>query len=260
MVVDNASSDETVEIAESWNGEIRVVRLDENRGFGAANNVGVRAARHEAVALLNPDTELVDDSLLRLAALALRESALCGPELLRENMTRQPSASALPAGWEIGLSSVFPAALMPRPLRLHCEPWRAERVVEVGWLTGACVAAPRPVLLELGPFDESIHLYGEDMDLGLRARSAGIRSLYAPDVARVVHFGDRSAAKRFADAGLAMSFMMRRRVVRQRLGRARERYDSFAMLTFLATRYVAKELFGRDGGHERACLRAALQR
>jgi N-acetylglucosaminyl-diphospho-decaprenol L-rhamnosyltransferase len=232
------------------------VRLDDNCGFGAASNAGVAAASAAAVVLLNPDTDLVDGSLLDLAALAVRRRALCGPELLNDDLSRQPSASPMPGGWEVCVDSVLPAALMPRPLRERCEPWRASRCVEVGWLTGACVAAPRDILLELGPFDETIEMYAEDMDLGLRARQRGVPSLFAPDVARIIHLGERSTAVRFADHGLGQKIRNRRLVTRRRRGRRREYVDLVAQSAFHGTRYIGKRMLRRDAKREAAWLRS----
>jgi N-acetylglucosaminyl-diphospho-decaprenol L-rhamnosyltransferase len=259
IVVDNASDDRTVAVAESWSGPLSVVRLGENRGFGAGSNAGVAAANAASVVLLNPDTHLVDGSLLDLAALAVRRRALCGPELLNDDLSRQPSASPVPGGWEVCVDALFPAALMPRPLRELCEPWRARDCVEVGWLTGACIAAPRDLLLELGPFDESIEMYAEDLDLGLRARQRGVPSLFAPDVARVVHVGGRSAASRFPDAGLRLKVANRRIVTRRRLGRRREYADVAAQVAFHGSRWVAKRLLRRDVAREAAWLRTTFR-
>jgi N-acetylglucosaminyl-diphospho-decaprenol L-rhamnosyltransferase len=255
--VDNRSEDETVARAREWEGPIRVVSLEQNGGFGAAANLGVRDARHEAVVLLNPDTVLVDGSLRDLAGLAAERGALCGPELLNPDGSRQPSASARPGGWEVVVEALVPVALVPAPLRIRCEPWRALRTTEVGWLTGACIAAPRELLLRLGPFDERLDLYGEDLELGLRARDVGIPSLYAPDVARVVHLGERSTAPRFGDARAARKLQARRDVVRDRLGRGRERLDFAAQAVFHAGRFAAKRVLGRPAEREAAWLRAA---
>lgn len=257
VVVDNASADDSAAIVEAWDGERRLLRLDENAGFGAANNRGVSAARHDAVVLLNPDTYLVDGSLVDLAGLAVRTGALCGPELLNEDGTRQPSASPRAASWEVGLDALVPHALLPPALRFRTEPWRAPVTREVGWLTGACIAARRNVLLELGPFDETIHLYGEDLDLGLRAWKAGVPSLYAPDVARVVHLGGRSAEQRFDDRGLSVKIAGRRALVRRHAGPARERYDHAAQLVFHAGRLAAKTALRRPRAYERKWLSLA---
>jgi N-acetylglucosaminyl-diphospho-decaprenol L-rhamnosyltransferase len=258
VVVDNASSDETWRLLEAWTGPRSLTRLEQNLGFGGANNIGVRRAANEAVVLLNPDVRLIDASIRRLAALALANGSLYGPELLNDDGSRQPSASALPAGWEAAIAAVLPGRLMPEPVRERCEPWRASRSIEVGWLTGACVAARRSTLLRLGPFDERIGLYGEDLDLGLRAREAGITSVFAPDVARVVHLGGRATARRFADGGVTASYESRRRVVRLRLGVWRERYDHATQLAFHGTRFAAKSLLRRQPRPEGAWLRAAL--
>jgi N-acetylglucosaminyl-diphospho-decaprenol L-rhamnosyltransferase len=259
IVVDNASADDSVAVAKAWPDLVRTVSFPENRGFGAAANAGVREARHEAAILLNPDSRLVDSSLEALADLALELGALCGPELLEADGSRQPSASAPPGGWQVGLEALLPAALLPRALRLRCEPWRAPRRIEAGWLTGACIAAPRELLLRLGPFDERIHLYGEDLDLGVRAGRLGIPSIFAPDVARIVHLGGRSAALRFPDGGAAASLAARRIVTRRLLGGRRERYDHAATVVFHATRYLAKRALRRDGARERAWLEAAVR-
>jgi N-acetylglucosaminyl-diphospho-decaprenol L-rhamnosyltransferase len=257
VVVDSASRDETVERARAWEGPLRLLALGQNLGFGAAANQGVREARHEALALLNPDSVLVDGSLPDLAALAVRRDALCGPELLELDGSRQPSASAPPGGWELLLDALVPAALLPEPLRVRCEPWRASATTEVGWLTGACLAAPRETLLRLGPFDERLELYGEDLDLGLRAWRAGVPSLFAPDVARVVHLGERSTARRLGEARAAWKLRARRDVVRRHLGRGRERADYGAQTVFHAGRFAAKRLLGRPAAREAAWLRAA---
>jgi GT2 family glycosyltransferase len=236
---------------------LRLVALEENQGFGAAANVGVRQARHEAVVLLNPDTLLVDGSLADLAALAFERHALCGPELLNANGSRQPSASAPPAGWEVLVDALAPAAFLPGRVRVRCEPWRAAATTEVAWLTGACIAAPRDVFAGLGPFDERLELYGEDMDLGLRARAKGVKSLFAPDVARVVHLGERSTARRLGERRAYAKLRARRDVVRRHFGPRRERLDFAAQAAFHAGRFAAKRVLGRPAAREAAWLRAA---
>src|SRR4051794_40199724 len=87
IVVDNASDDDPAAAHAAWKGDGRFIALDENRGFGAASNVGVAAASHPATVLLNPDTELLDDALDRLAAASLELDALVGPRVLNPDRT-----------------------------------------------------------------------------------------------------------------------------------------------------------------------------
>jgi GT2 family glycosyltransferase len=262
VAVDNASTDSSVERLTSWTGGATVVQLDSNRGFGAANNVGVRRVSTEVVVLLNPDTRLVDSSLSGLAELARNTAALCGPRLLNDDGTPQPSASTIPGGWESMLRAFLPAGAMPEHLRVRCEPWRSDSRERVGWLTGACIAARRDVLLELGPFDERIEMYGEDLDVCLRAAARGIDRVFAPDVARVVHSGGRAASRRYGDAGLREKIATRNEVVRLRLGERRAVVDEATELVFHASRYGLKRLLGRRADGERAWLRgrSALRR
>jgi N-acetylglucosaminyl-diphospho-decaprenol L-rhamnosyltransferase len=250
VVVDNASDDDPEAAARCWRGETTFVRLPENAGFGAACNIGVGRASHEAVVLLNPDTELVDGSLHQLAALALRLGALVGPRVLNPDGSRQPSASGSPLGVWPWVNALWPGKLMPRAVQARTEPWRLERRTRVAWLSGCCIAAPRDVLLRAGPFDESIHLYGEDMELGLRLGRSGIQSVFAPESSRIVHHRDGSSARLLPDRGRALAERNRALVLRRLAGDGRERRARAARRLNLTLRVVAKRVLRRPHGRE----------
>jgi N-acetylglucosaminyl-diphospho-decaprenol L-rhamnosyltransferase len=235
-----------------------VIELEGNVGFGPANNLGVEAAGTDVVALLNPDTLAVDYSLVALADLASRERALFGPRLLNEDGTPQISAFPPVAGWESTLISILPGALLPRPLRQRCEPWRYDERLSVGWLSGACLVARRELLRELGPFDEHLPLYGEDSDLCLRASRLGIPSIFAPEVCRIVHLGSRSGSQAFDDVGTRRKLEARRWIVRNRFGPLRAGLDVVAQFALYGLRWLAKSALRRDASIERLYLRAAL--
>jgi GT2 family glycosyltransferase len=247
VIVDNASTDAPERAAREWKGDIVFVRLDENRGFGAANNVGVERASHAVVVLLNPDTELVDDSLRTLVALALELRALVGPRLLNPDGSIQPSASGPEVGVWPWARAFLPGAVTPRALLRYTEPYRLEERVRVAWLIGACVAAPREMLRTLGPFDETIHLYSEDLDLGLRAAEAGIASWFCPSECRIIHHGGGSAAQAGAAEADARreAATTRRAVLRRLYGARRERAGSRALAVNLRLREAAKRALGR---------------
>ena len=160
---------------------------------------------------------------------------------------------------ELALITVVPGAAMPTSLCIRCAPWRSSANVDAGWLTGACVVGQREVLLELGPFDERIYLYSEDMDLGIRAGRAGVPSRYAPQTARVVHLGDRSSARRFADAGLELSIRNRRVIVRDHYGRMREWYDLGIQFAYHGLRWMARRALRRDSSREGQWLATAAR-
>jgi hypothetical protein len=257
LFVDNASSDDTLEVIRTLSPQSRVISLPVNAGFAEANNIGVQEAETEVVALLNPDTLMIDDSLGSLAELASRERALFAPRLFNEDGSVQISARPALTSWESGLLSVWPGALMPGWIRRRCEPWRYDERLPAGWISGACLVAQRELLLGLGPFDERLILYGEDADLCLRAWQAGIPSVSAPDVARLVHLGGRSAAQAFTDNGMRRKVEVRWWIIAERLGRARAGLDLVLQFLLFGSRWVARRLLGRDAGNESLWLRAA---
>ena len=243
----------------SLDGSLTTETLPANRGFGTAANVGVRLAANEAVVLLNPDTWLVDDSLHALAEAALRLGAVVGPRVLDPSGEPQPSASASPVGAWPWVRAVVPVGRLPRAVVANTEPWRLSRSTRVVWLTGACIAAPRSTLLELGPFDESFEMYGEDMDLGLRAQSAGVASYFLPDVARVVHVGNASSDQRYDDGGTALTALRTVEVIRRHYGRRRARLALAAERLRTRTRLCGKRLLRRPAEREAVWLAALSQ-
>jgi N-acetylglucosaminyl-diphospho-decaprenol L-rhamnosyltransferase len=256
LFVDSNSQDETVELIRAHSPESELIALDRNVGFGPANNLGVSRAKTEVVCLLNPDTLVIDDSLAGLAELAAAESALFGPRLLNGDRTWQISAFPPVAGWESTLISFWPGALLPRRIRMRCEPWRYDERLKAGWLSGACLVARRDLLRELGPFDESLPLYGEDSDLALRAWRRGIPSVFAPDVARIVHLGSRSGTQAFDDVGTRRKLQARRWIVRTRYGRVRASFDLVTQFSLYGLRWLAKTGLRRDASIERMYVRA----
>ena len=257
VVVDAASTDGGPELARAHGAE--VVALGANPGFGAACNAGLELAREPVSVLLNPDCELLDGSLARLAARAAGEpEALWAPRLLDPDGTVQRSAHPLPGTPEGLISAFLHPRLLPRALRERCEPHRAERPRAVGWFIAACVAARTGTLRRLGPFDPSQFLFYEDMDLCLRARAAGIPSVLDPSLA-LRHLGGHATRPAYGGEPHELLARRRRSVVAGNLGaRARTLDDAAQALTF-ATRSLARAALGRDGARERAQL-AAVRR
>jgi N-acetylglucosaminyl-diphospho-decaprenol L-rhamnosyltransferase len=258
VVVDNASDDDPEGAARAWEGEVRFVGLDANRGYGAAANVGVREAAGEAIVLLNPDTELLDPGLGELARFALEHRALAGPRLLNADGSPQPSASGPPVGVWPWLGAVIPGRLQPRSLVARTEAWRCDRTTRVAWLTGACVAGPGDVLRRLGPFDPAIEMFGEDLDLCLRADRAGVPSYFLPTVCTILHHGGASAAVRWEGGAAPVVALTRRAVLRRAFGARRERAAWLAHRLNLRLRVAAKRALRRDASRDAAALGAAV--
>jgi N-acetylglucosaminyl-diphospho-decaprenol L-rhamnosyltransferase len=257
VLVENDPDRPSRRAAARYAGELRLVEPERSLGYGAACNAGVAAASRPAVAMLNPDCELADGGLVALADVATGRRALVGPRLLNRDGSVQPSASALPVGVWPWIGAMIPGRLQPPWISARTEPWRLETEVEVAWLTGACVVAPRDLLLELGPFDPAIELYAEDMDLGLRARRSGARSVFRPDLCRVIHTGGASTGQAFGSEEAARRIALNRRsVLLREFGPRREELAWRALRLNLRLRCTAKRAFRVDASRDRQALEA----
>lgn len=177
LVVDNASTDRSREIATQLGA--RVIALDVNRGFGAANNLAFRASTTPYVCFVNPDvTPLVADLPRLEALLDSEERLLVAPQLLNGDGSRQPNGRGVPSLLHKVLHRVRPG-LVERTYQRYAAHGE---VVEVDWVMGAALAGRRDWLRSLGPWDERFFVYYEDSDLGLRNSRAGGRTVVMGDV------------------------------------------------------------------------------
>jgi GT2 family glycosyltransferase/glycosyltransferase involved in cell wall biosynthesis len=234
IAVDSASEDGGSQAVEGT-----VVRLEENVGYGRGTNIGIAQATEPVTIILNPDVELLDDSLAQLAAEAARHpDRILAPLVLLPGGRRQdnvhPAGDAVP-----GLQ----------------RPWMANAPRPVGWAVGCAIAARTDTLRKLGPFDEGAFLYAEDMDLGLRAAEQGIETWFWPH-ARVLHHRAHSTANAFEGEPFELLAERRRTVIEQRRGKgARGRDDLLQAATF-ASRIALKAALGRPNEREKRQLRA----
>jgi N-acetylglucosaminyl-diphospho-decaprenol L-rhamnosyltransferase len=254
IVVDSGSSDGGAAAARERGA--RVEELGDNVGFGRASNAGVALASRPVTVVLNPDVELIDGSLAELAAAAsARPDRILAPLVLLPDGSRQDSAQHAPTSWPALVSALLPAGALPPPLRTAAEPWRSDRPRRVAWAVGCCLAASTDTLRRLGPFDERIFLYAEDLELGLRAGELGVETWFWPE-ARIVHHRSASTMRAFGGEPFERLARQRRRVVEERLGRGRRRLDDWAQLATFADRIALKALLRRPHERERARLAA----
>ncbi len=174
VVVDNASSDDSLDLAAPYLGGAEVIRLEENVGFARANNIAARAAGDAgALVLLNPDAFPEPDWLAALVDAA----------------GRFPDVAAFASQMRLDAT---PERLDGAGDSYHVSgrAWRnGHNAPAANWPSGEyevfapCAAAAlyrRSAFDEIGGFDESYFCYFEDVDLGFRLRLLGYRSLYVP--------------------------------------------------------------------------------
>ena len=192
IVVDNASGDGSAELVREEFPQVRLIALEQNVGFAAGSNIGAQAAEGEYVLMLNPDTELVGDTLTALLDTASPSRAglvggrRCGPTAgSTQGRAGARRASGASSASPPGMSTLFRGSALFNPESLG--GWQRDSARRVDIVTGCLCLAPRSVWERLGGFDEDFFMYGEDADLATRARELGYHPAITPD-AVIVHY------------------------------------------------------------------------
>jgi GT2 family glycosyltransferase len=186
VVVDNHSDDATVTLVREAFPGVRLERRDVNDGFARACHVGARLAEGDWLLFVNPDALVGPDAvraLLDAATTQPRAGILGGRALRADGSTDPRSWWGRPTLWStlcfaVGLSAAFPGHRLFDPE--SAEGWTGE-AREVPAVSGALMLVDRRAWQQLGGFDQSFLLYGEDVDLCLRARRQGWRPRVVPD-------------------------------------------------------------------------------
>jgi N-acetylglucosaminyl-diphospho-decaprenol L-rhamnosyltransferase len=198
LVVDNASTDGSVEALSEAHPAVQVLRSGINPGYGAGANHGLACVGSELVFVSNPDVVVHRGALAALSEVLSADAtlAIVGPRVEEPDGTRYPSARRFPSLLD-GAGHVLLGRLAPKnrfTRRYRMEDFDASEPTAVDWVSGACFLARRRALCELGGFDEGYFMYAEDIDLCWRARRAGWGVSYVPQ-AVVTHLQGLSTSQ-----------------------------------------------------------------
>ncbi len=200
IVVDNASQDATVSSLAPLFPWVEFIALDENIGFGRANNIGIERARGRYTLILNPDTILAEDTIAAMIAYmdAHPEVGICGCKLLNADGTFQAQCRrGFPTPWAaftklFGLQALFPRS---RLFAQYNQSFRSpDETYYVDAVLGAFMFCRTEQLRAIGGFDPDYFMYAEDLDLCYRMLKAGYRTAYVPTT-RIVHFKGESTRR-----------------------------------------------------------------
>jgi len=178
IVVDNASSDDTPEFVSEKFPDIRLIRNDVNKGFSAANNQGICKSAGKWIALLNPDTRLIENSFQKICGYLQKHSefSILGPGIIDELCQRSPTRL-----WEDR-----PQDAILKILGLYNPSDELQRMgdmkaKEALVTSGSCFVIHRELFEEVGLLDEKYFLYNEEDDFCRRAREQGKRICFFPE-------------------------------------------------------------------------------
>jgi GT2 family glycosyltransferase len=202
IVVDNASTDDSVSKIKQSYPRVTIIVNSKNLGFPAGCNQGLSIASGKYILLLNPDTEIVQDALSILIQFMEThpEVGLCGPLLTYPDGTHQSSRRRFPTLSVLFLESTWLEKYAPRRiLRHYYQQDIADTITQqVDWVTGSAMMIRHEVWKQVGGLDEGFFMYSEELDWCRRIKASGWHIMYVPQ-AKVIHHEGKSSEQVIAE-------------------------------------------------------------
>jgi len=200
FVVDNNSVDSSTTMIKEKFPQVHLIQNTYNAGFSAANNMALKLASGQYCLLLNPDTVVEEDTLIKIVNFMdlHQEAGGLGVKMIDGKGNFLPeSKRSLPtpevAFYKIfGLSKLFPHS--KKFGKYHLGYLNENQTHEVEVLSGAFFLIRKKVLDDIGLLDETFFMYGEDIDLSYRINQAGYKNYYFSDT-RIIHYKGESTKK-----------------------------------------------------------------
>lgn len=180
-VIDNASSDGTIEMLKKKFPDVKFLINDKNLGFGAAHNRVFKKIDADYYLVLNPDTLFEENPVDKMITfMEQEECAIASCKIFGFDGNLQPNAGDLPFGislinWLFNLEAIGIKSSFHRN-----EPSFYETSHEVGWVSGNFMMIKGSVFKKIRYFDEEYFMYFEDTELCFRAKQGGLKIMINP--------------------------------------------------------------------------------
>ena len=200
IVADNNSHDGSADIIAERFPQVDLIRNPGDFGFARANNEATQLVDSEWILLLNPDTEVHPNAIKNLLAFSKQhpEAGVTGGRTVFPNGSlNKTSCWNKMTPWSLfcqmsGLSVIFKQSEFFNPESMG--GWKRDSVRHVDIVTGCLFMIQAGLWKKLGGFDHRYFMYGEEVDLCLRAAELGYRPMITPD-AEIMHIGGAAAPK-----------------------------------------------------------------
>lgn len=198
IVVDSASSDETVRIVREKYPDVILLAQSENVGFTRGNNIGLEGARGRNLLLLNPDTEIIDDALEKMIVYldSHPNVGIVGPYTLNTDGTPQSTRRRFPNRLTAFFESTWLQPLAPATLldNYYVSDLDNLDTGAVDWVQGSALMARREVYETIGGLDTGYVMFFEETDWCKQAKDAGWDVVYLGS-AQIIHHSGASSAQ-----------------------------------------------------------------
>jgi len=204
-VIDNASTDGSVEMVKEEFPGVKLIESKENLGFGRANNLAIRQSTAKYCFLLNTDTILLNNAVQILFDFMEKPEnfnvGACGGQLFNKDMTKQWSVGEFDSLEKLHKKSIGIDfnKIKYKYKDLYCRKVSKnnERIIhtyggDVDYIIGADLMLRKSALNQIGFFDERFFMFGEEAELQFRLKKNGFKIKFVPE-SQILHYGGASA-------------------------------------------------------------------
>ena len=179
IVLDNASTDNTLKILQKFGANIKLIKSNKNLGFAKGNNLALKQSKGEYLFFLNPDTEVLEPVFETLLDFYKKtyDAGIIAPKLIMSDGKIQPSVKNLPT-----IRGAFKEYILGNKNSYSEYVPTVDKPIEVGMVYGAAMLIKRELFESVGGFDEGYFIYYEDADLCREIHMAGKKIYYYPGV------------------------------------------------------------------------------
>ncbi|HED08509.1 MAG TPA: glycosyltransferase [Ignavibacteria bacterium] len=204
IIIDNASTDGSVELIRNNFPQVTLIDNKENLGFSKANNLGLKISKGKYLLLINPDTLVSEDTITEMINFfeSHPEVGLAGCKILNPDGTLQLACRrSFPGPWTsfckvTGLSTLFPKSKIFA--RYNLTYLDENKSCEVDAVSGSFMMFTREVYDKIGGLDEEYFMYGEDLEYCFRIQKAGYKIFYVAST-QIIHYKGESTKRSSID-------------------------------------------------------------
>lgn len=197
FVVDNASTDGSLEMVRKEFPQVKLVQNKSNLGFAKANNQAIRESKGKYILLLNPDTIVQRDAFQNMIEFMNThpQAGVVGSKVLYADGSLQLSCGHFPSlQTEFFHSTLLEEIFSKSPIigNFRMTNWDHNSIKEVDWVSGACLLVRKAAIEDVGLLDEAIFMYAEDVDWCYRIKNGSWKIYYFPQ-SKVTHLESQIA-------------------------------------------------------------------
>ncbi len=205
IVVDNNSTDGSIEFLQTKFNDVIFVPLNQNLGFGKANNIGIKKSVGKYILLLNPDTLIEDNTLINLYQFMENNievgvstcKILNGDGSFQESCRRGFPTPIAAFSKLFGVQKFFPNSKILGQYNLTYLD--ENEINEVEAVSGSFMFFRGELLKKIGGFDEDFFMYGEDLDICYRVKKLNYKIMYVPESSTIHYKGESTKRSNIND-------------------------------------------------------------